>query len=75
MPNLLHIRLKVGNELLVRLKEAALIVNKEKELQQVLSQLGLHKDRGSDRKVYNIFNGNDVKKFRFFYIFFLNTQY
>lgn len=64
MPPVLHIKLKIGNDLLLRLKTEAEKAVKKDDLAKVIMELGLDKDRKSDRKIYSELNGGDVKKFR-----------
>lgn len=63
VPPVLHIKLKIGNDLLSRLRLAAQKANKEDELMQLLKKNGLNKDRKSDRIIYSEMKGGDVKKF------------
>lgn len=64
VPPILHIRLKLGNDLLKCLKEAAKQENKFEELEKLLAKCGLNKDRSQKKLIYSELNGGDVTKFR-----------
>ena len=62
---MLHIKLKIGNDLHSRLLVVAEQENVVEDLKSLLKKLGLEKNRKSDRIIFGVFNGGDVKKFRF----------
>lgn len=57
-------KIKVGNDLNSRLEKVAEDVGVLGDYNDLLKKLGLQKNRKSDRIVYGVFNGGDVKKFR-----------
>lgn len=56
-------KLKIGNDLLQRFKKTAANEGKMEELQEILSELGLEKNRKSERIIYGELRGGDVTKF------------
>jgi hypothetical protein len=61
VPPILHIKLKVGNELFLLLKTC--VQNELPKFNEVLKKWNLNVDRKEEGIIYSTFNGNDVKRF------------
>lgn len=65
VPQMLHMKLKIGNQLHERLQTAADHVGAAEELKQLLKKHGLDKNRNEERIIHAEYKGNEVTKFRY----------